>query len=79
MKSILVHHTLLVISLTGWIYAQESEPKQLLINPDFSMPIVDGLPPGWTKAISASSQENLEMGIEHDEPPNPWQTGERNL
>jgi len=67
MKTILVRTIVLVVALASWVHAQNSVPQQLLINPDFSMPLVDGVPPGWIKAVSASSQENLEMGVERDE------------
>jgi hypothetical protein len=41
--------------------------RQILVNPDFSLPAVDDTPPGWFRAMMVSRTKNLQAGLAEDE------------
>jgi hypothetical protein len=48
--------------------AQEpADEQQILVNPDFSLPLVDGNPPGWFKAMMPDLTQGLDAGVARDE------------
>ena len=56
--------SILVISLAACSWAQ---PQQLLVNPDFSLPLVNGLPPGWFKASINLDAPEFSMDVKEDD------------
>ena len=60
---------LFVFCLTSMILSQDevTSERQILINPDFSLPLVQGFPPGWFKARIPAQADNLDMYQAHDE------------
>ncbi len=67
MKSVFVHMVVMVMAWAAWAPGQEAAPPQLLVNPDFSLPLVNGLPPGWFKACVNIQAAGLDMGLNHDD------------
>jgi hypothetical protein len=47
--------------------ADPAQGKQVLIDPDFTLPLVDGNPPGWFRAMMPHLTIGLEAGVGRDE------------
>ena len=67
MKSIQLYTLVFLLAVTGWTRTPQSEAQQLLINSDFTLPLINDIPPGWFKASMDPNTAGLDMGLEHDE------------
>lgn len=63
MKSVLFFF----LTLNCWAQSLPSQPQQLLVNPDFALPLVNGLPPGWFKASVNLDAPEFSMDVEEDD------------
>ena len=60
----------LLLSMMTVALARGADPtqgQQVLINPDFTLPLVDGNPPGWFQAMMPHLTLGLEAGVGRDE------------
>lgn len=55
-----------MVLIAGSVPAQEAE-RQVLVNPDFSLPATGGNPPGWFRAMIPAQTQNLDAGLATDE------------
>ena len=64
----LVLMTIFCLAVNGVEAQRESaNEQQILVNPDFSLPLMDGNPPGWFKAMMPNLTQGLEAGVDKDE------------
>ena len=62
--------TLIGLSFSSPICAAQSfaeAPRQILVNPDFSLPLVMDNPPGWFRAMMPRITDDLKAGVGKDE------------